>query len=371
MRLRHLVRAAALLAASCPAVLAAPPDAPGYRVIRKVEVGGEGGWDYLTFDSAARRLYIPRSTRVMVFDADSLAAVGEIANANTTGVHGVAIAPELSRGFTSNGRSNTVTIFDTKSLKTIADVKVTGENPDAILYDPATRRVFAFNGRTANATVFEASTGEVAGTITLDGKPEFAASDSAGHVFVNIEDKNIVTAIDAKKLTVENRWPLAPCEEPSGLAIDREHKRLFVGCHNKLMAVMDLTSGKVVATVPIGECVDANAFDPGTGFAYTSCGDGTLTVAKAETSGKDNYKALETVATQQGARTMALDEKTHTIVLATAQFGPPPSPTPDNPRPRRTMVPGSFVLLVVKPQRPETLRRDAGPEMPLKRVRPA
>jgi YVTN family beta-propeller protein len=335
-----------LLACLGSAAAAAPPDAPGRRVVKKVEVGGEGGWDYLTFDSAARRLYVPRSTRVMVFDADTLASVGEVANANTTGIHGVAIAPELSRGFTSNGRSNTVTIFDTKTLKVIADVKVTGENPDAILYDAFSKRVFAFNGRTANATVLEAATGEVAGTVALDGKPEFAVSDGAGRIFVNIEDKSLVTVIDAKKLTVEKRWPLAPCEEPSGLAIDRAHKRLFAGCHNKLMAVMDADSGKVVAVVPIGEFVDANAFDPGTGLVYASCGDGTLTVAQGQ--GSDVYKVVETVATQQSARTMALDEKTHAIVLAAAQFGPPPSPTPDNPRPRRTMVAGSFVLLVVK-----------------------
>ena len=343
MRIRHLVRAAALLAAFGPAVLAAPPDAPGYRVIRKVEVGGDGGWDYLIFDSAARRLYVPRSTRVMVFDADSFAAVGEIPS--TAGVHGVALVPELSRGFTSNGRSNTITIFDTKTLKTISEVKATGENPDAILYDPGSKRVFAFNGRTANATALEAATGEVAGTIALDGKPEFAAADGKGRVFVNIEDKNTLTVIDAKKLTVEKRWPLAPCEEPSGLAIDREHKRLFVGCHNKLMAIVDTDSGKVVATVPIGEGVDANVYDPGTGFAFASTGDGNLTVARAD--GADKYAVAQNVATQQSARTMALDEKTHTIVLAAAQFGPPPSPTPDNPRPRRTMVPGSFVLLVV------------------------
>lgn len=348
MKPRHVVLAAILMACVVSAAVAGPPEAPARRVVRKVEVGGEGGWDYFLFDSAARRLYVPRSTRVMVFDADSLKAVGEVSNANTTGIHGVALAPELSRGFTSNGRSNTVTIFDTKTLKTIADVKMTGENPDAILYDPATKRVFAFNGRTANATVIEAATGEVAGTITLDGKPEFAVSDARGRVFVNIEDKNTVTVIDAKKLTVESRWPLAPCEEPSGLAIDREHNRLFAGCHNKLMAVVDSTSGKVVATVPIGEGVDANAFDPGTGLAYASCGDGTLTVAKADASGKGSYQVVETVATQPGARTMALDEKTHSVVLATAQFGPPPSPTPDNPHPRRTMVPDSFVLLVVR-----------------------
>lgn len=342
MRLRSWACSVALLAAAATAALAAPPDAPGYKVVRKVEVGGDGGWDYLIFDSAARRLYIPRSTRVMVFDADSFASVGEVPN--TQGVHGVALAPELSRGFTSNGRSNTITIFDTKSLKTIAEVKATGENPDAILYDPATKRVFAFNGRTANATVLEAGTGEVAGTVALDGKPEFATSDGKGRVFVNIEDKSLVTVIDSKKLVVEKKWPLAPCEEPSGMAIDREHKRLFVGCHNKLMAVLDTDSGKVVATVPIGEGVDANAFDPGTGLAFASTGDGNLTAARSE---GDKYVVAQAVPTQQGARTMALDEKTHRIVVVTAQFGPPPSPTAENPRPRRTMVPGSFVVLVL------------------------
>ena len=343
MRVRPLVGLGALLAAFCSTAAASPPDAPGYKVVRKIEVGGDGGWDYLIFDAAARRLYVTRSTRVLVFDADTFAAVGEVAN--TAGVHGVALAPELSRGFTSNGRANTITIFDMKTLKTISEVKSTGENPDAILYDPASKRVFAFNGRTANATAFDAATGEVAGTVVLDGKPEFAAADGKGRVFVNIEDKSTLTVIDSKKLTVEKRFPLAPCEEPSGLAIDREHKRLFVGCHNKLMAIVDAETGKVVATVPIGEGVDANAYDAGTGLAFASTGDGNLTVARAE--GAEKYAVAQSLPTQQGARTMALDEKTHTIVLASAQFGPPPSPTPDNPRPRRTMVPGSFVLLVV------------------------
>lgn len=343
MRLHVTLRAAALAATLSAAVLAAPPDAPAYRVSRKVEVGGEGGWDYLIVDAAARRLYVTRGTRVAVFDADTYAAVGEIPD--TAGVHGVALAPELSRGFTSNGRANTITIFDTKTLKTIAEVKATGENPDAILYDPASKRVFAFNGRTGNATALDAATGGVAGTIALDGKPEFAVADGKGRVYVNIEDKNTLAVIDARSLAVEKRWPLGPCEEPSGLAIDREHRRLFAGCHNKMMAVVDADSGKVVATVPIGEGVDANAYDPATGLAFASCGDGTLTAARAE--GPNKYVVAQTVATQQGARTMALDEKTHAIVLATAQFGPPPSPTAENPRPRRTIVPGSFVLLVV------------------------
>ncbi|HEY6930328.1 MAG TPA: YncE family protein, partial [Thermoanaerobaculia bacterium] len=204
---------------------------------------------------------------------------------------------------------------------------------------------FTFNGRTSNATAIDAKTGEVAGTIGLAGKPEFAASDGQGRVFVNIEDKSSLAVIDAQKLVVEKTWPLAPCEEPSGMAIDRAHQRLFVGCHNKLMAVVDTASGKVVATVPIGEGVDANGFDTDLGFAFASCGDGTLTVARSD--GADKYSVAQTVSTQRGARTMAIDEKTHAIFLVTAQFGPPPSPTAENPRPRPSIVPGSFTVLVV------------------------
>jgi len=344
MTVRHAFLALSLAALLPVAVSAAPPpDAPAYRVVKKVEVGGDGGWDYLTVDAASRRLYVSRGTRVMVFDADTYASVGEIPD--TQGVHGIAVAPELSRGFTSNGRSNSVTIFDTKTLKPVSEVKVTGENPDAILYDPASKRVFTFNGRTANATVIDAATGAVAGTIGLDGKPEFGAADGKGLSFVNIEDKNEIEVLDGAKLAVVKKFPLAPCEEPSGLAIDREHRRLFAGCHNKMMAVVDVDSGKVVATVPIGEGVDANFYDPGTGLAFASCGDGTITAARRESG--DKYSVAQTVTTQQGARTMALDEKSHTIFTVTAQFGPPPSPTADNPRPRRPMVPGSFVLLVV------------------------
>jgi DNA-binding beta-propeller fold protein YncE len=336
--------AAVLLAFAGPAVPAPAPSpaaAAGYHLLRKITVGGDGGWDYLTLDAAARRLYVTHGTRVLVFDADSGAAVGEIPD--TPGVHGVALAPELGRGFTSNGRSATVTVFDLKSLKTLAQVKTTGENPDAILYDAASRRVFAFNGRSANATAIDAADGRVAGTIPLDGKPEFAASDGKGRVFVNIEDKSVLAVIDAQKLTVEKNWPLAPCEEPSGMAIDREHARLFVGCHNRMMAVVDTDTGRVVASVPIGEGVDANAFEPATRLAFASCGDGTLTVASEESP--DKYTVIQTVVTQRGARTMALDEKTHNIFLATAQFGAPPSPTADQPHPRPALVPGSFVLL--------------------------
>jgi DNA-binding beta-propeller fold protein YncE len=335
------------LALAAGLVLAAPAaraaDSPGYRVAKKFSVGGEGGWDYLVVDSPARRLYVSRATRVMVLDADTGAVVGEIPD--TEGVHGIAIAADLGRGFTSNGRSSTITIFDPKTLKVIDVVKSTGENPDAILYDPASRRVFAFNGRTGNATVLDAATGKVVATIALGGRPEFATSDGQGRVFVNLEDKNSISVIDSRKDTVEKQWPLAPCEEPSGMAIDRAHKRLFVGCSNKVMAIVDADSGKVTGTVPIGEGVDANAFDPGTGLAFSSNGDGTLTIASAD--GKGKYAVAQTVPTQRRSKTMALDEKTHTVYLPAAEFGPPPSPTAEAPRPRPSMVPGSFVILVV------------------------
>jgi len=320
--------------------------APRYRVVQRVRVGGDGGWDYLTVDSPARRLYVTHGTRVLVFDADTLAPVGEIPG--TAGVHGVALAPDLGRGFTSNGRTSTITIFDLKTLKVIDEVKVTGENPDAILYDPASKQVFAFNGRSANVTVLDAATGKVNGTVALGGKPEFAATDLEGRIFVNIEDKSEVAVLDARSLEVLKRWPLAPCEEPSGLAIDRKGKKLFVGCSNRMMAILDTTTGAVVATVPIGEGVDANAFDPETGLAFSSNGEGTLTVARQDSPGR--FSVVESVQTQRGARTMALDEKTHRIFLVTAEFGPPPSPTAEQPHPRPSLVPGTFTLLVADPR---------------------
>lgn len=320
--------------------------AASYKLAQTVAVGGEGGWDYLTVDAAARRLYVTHGSRVLVFDADTLVRVGEIPD--TAGVHGVALAPDLGRGFTSNGRASTVTIFDLKTLKALSEVKVTGENPDAILYERESKQVFAFNGRSGSATVLDAETGKVKATVALGGKPEFAASDSDGRVYVNIEDKSEVVVLDARSAQVLKRWPLAPCEEPSGMAIDRKRARLFIGCGNRMMAVVDTASGKVVATPPIGEGVDANAFDPSTGLAFSSNGDGTLTVVKEE--GKDRFVVQETVTTQPRARTMALDEKTHRIFLATADFGPPPSPTPEQPRPRPSMVPDTFRLLVVAPQ---------------------
>lgn len=324
------------------AVAALAASGPGYKVVKTYKIGGEGGWDYMTSDASARRLYISRSSHVIVLDLDSGKQVGDIAD--TPGVHGIALAPELGRGFTSNGREGTVSIFDMKTLATSGKVKA-GENPDAILYDPATKRVFTFNGRSHDSTAIDAEKGTVVGTIKLDGKPEFAASDGRGEIFVNIEDKSELTAIDANKLEVKTTWPLAPCEEPSGLSMDTKHRRLFVGCDNKMMAVVDADSGKVLATPAIGDGVDATRFDEGTGLAFASCGEGVLTIIKEESP--DKFAVAETVPTQKGARTMALDRKTHTVYTVTADFGPPPAPTADNPHPRRSIVPDTFVVLVV------------------------
>jgi YVTN family beta-propeller protein len=315
---------------------------PGYKVVNTYAVGGDGGWDYLTADATARRLYISRGTHVMVLDLDSGKTVGDIAD--TPGVHGIALAPEVGRGFVSNGREGTVSVFDLKTLATTNKVKV-GDNPDAILYEPFSRRIFTFNGRSQDSTAIDAATGAVLATIKLDGKPEFAASDGMGEIFVNIEDKSELTAIDANKLLVKAKWPLAPCESPSGLSIDRKNRRLFVGCENKMMAVVNADTGKVLATPAIGEGVDATTFDAETGLAFASCGEGLLTVVREESP--DKFSVAENVPTQTGARTLALDSKTHNVFVVTAKFGPPPAATPDNPHPRRSILPDSFVVLVV------------------------
>ena len=336
--LRRWLQVSLVVAITAVALAAA---GPGYKVVNTYKVGGDGGWDYLIADGAARRLYISRATHVIVLDLDSGKTVGDIAE--TPGVHGIALAPELGRGFVSNGREGTVSVFDLKTLATISKVKA-GENPDAILYDPATRRVFTFNGKSQDSTAIDAAKGTVLGTIKLDGKPEFAASDGKGEIFVNIEDKSELTAIDSNKLAVKSTWPLAPCESPSGLSIDRKNRRLFAGC-DKMMAVVDADSGKVLATPAIGDGVDATTFDDETGLAFASCGEGVLTVVREESP--DKFSVAENVPTQAGARTLALDSKTHNVYLVTAKFGPPPAATADNPHPRRSILPDSFVVLVV------------------------
>ncbi len=314
----------------------------GYHVIKQIKLGGEGGWDYLTIDARARRLYISRSTHVMVVDADSGGIIGDIPN--TSGVHGIAIVSDLNKGFTSNGRDNSVTVFDLKTLKTIKQIPV-GKNPDAIIYDGASKRVFTMNGASQDTTAIDPQTETVAGTIALGGRPEFAVSDEAGRVFVNLEDKSQIVELDTRKLAVLNRWSLAPCEEPSGLAFDRKHKRLFSVCSNKQMAVLNAESGKLVTTVAIGSGPDAAGFDAEAGLAFSSNGEGTLTVVHEDSP--DKFSVVENAKTQRGARTMTFDPKTHQVYLITAEFGPPPAPTPERPRPRPSIVPGTFTLLIV------------------------
>jgi YVTN family beta-propeller protein len=338
--MKHRIWIAILLTVLLAAAVAAPTS--GYHLLQTWKLGGEGGWDYLKVDSEARRLYISRATKVVVIDADSGKPVGEITD--TPGVHGIAIAPEFGKGYVSNGRENTVSVFDIKTLKTLNKIKV-GTRPDAILYDPASKRVFTFNAGSQDATAIDAAKGEVVGSIPLGGKPEFSASDGKGTVFVNLEDKNQLFALDPAKLTVKERWPLPGCDEPSGLSMDTKNRRLFVGCDNKVMPVVDADSGKVLATLPIGGGVDATAFDEGTGLAFASCGEGVLTVVREDSPTK--FSVAENVTTQRGARTMALDTKTHQVYTVTANFGPPPAATPQQPHPRPSILPDTFVVLVL------------------------
>jgi DNA-binding beta-propeller fold protein YncE len=305
---------ATVFALSC-GLFAAPAPSGGYSVLKKIPIAGSGSWDYLTVDEAARRLYVSHGTQVEVLDIDSLTVVGNIPN--TKGVHGIAIAPELGRGFVSNGQASTVTIFDLKTLKPIADVP-TGQKPDAILYDPATSRVFAFNGGSNSATAIDAATGKVAGTVDLGG-PEFAAADGNGFVYNNLEDESLLLKINSRELKVEQRWPTAPCSSPSSMAMDRANRRLFLGCRSKVMAVVDADTGKVIVTLPIGDHVDATAFDPETKLIFNSNGEGTITVIHEDTP--DKYTIVETVKTAPRAKTMALDPKTHRLFLSTAENG--------------------------------------------------
>jgi DNA-binding beta-propeller fold protein YncE len=314
----------------------------GYHQIKKIGIPGDGFWDYLTTDPDTSRVFVSHGAEVDVVDAKKGEVVGKITGLKL--VHGIALAPEFNRGFISDGAANQVVVFDMKTLEKTGAVAA-GMNPDGIVYDPASKRVFAFNGRSANATAVDAEKGTLAGTVTLEGKPEFPVPDGKGHVFVNIEDKSEVMDIDAKALMVVHKWPLAPCEEPSGIAMDPKTRRIFSGCDNKMMAVMDADTGKVVATVPIGDGVDATWFDPGTRYVLNSCGqDAVLTVIHEDSP--DKYSVVENVKTEKGARTMALDPKTHTVYLALAEVQMLPPPEGDaKARPRRKVVPGTFGLL--------------------------
>jgi hypothetical protein len=322
----------ALLLISDTCVVAAEPAASGgYHLIKKIAAGGDGGWDYLTLDPVARHLYIARSNRVMVFDVDKETSVGEVPN--TPGVHGVALVAKYDRGFASNGGDSTVTSFDLKTLVERKKIKVAGR-PDAIIYDPASNQVFAFGG--GKAMVVDPEKEESVGTIELGGKPEFGVSDEKGQVFVNLEDKGEIVAIDAIKREVLHHWPLAPGEEPSGLAIDRARGRLFASCGNLKMVCVDTATGKVIGDAPIGKGTDACAFDLDNHLAFSSNRDGTLTVVREADDGK--LEVVQTVETQAGARTMAFDPKTHNILLVTAKA---------KEGQRRAFEPGTFVILVV------------------------
>jgi sugar lactone lactonase YvrE len=330
---------------ACFVVLLANAAGPvQYELKQKFTLGGDGGWDYLTYDTAGKRLFISRATRVMVVDPEKGSVITEIPD--TAGVHGIALAQELGKGFTSNGRDNTVTVFDLKTLKETSKIKLPegSENPDAIIYDSVSKRVFTFNGRSKNATAIDAANGTIAATIPLDGRPEFAVADGKGMVYVNIEDKAEVVSIDARKGTVVNTWPMAGCEGPSGLAMDQKNRRLFAGCGNKVMPVVDADTGKVITTLPIGEGVDAAGFDPSTNLAFSSNGDGTLTVIHEDS--KDKFSVVQNATTQSRARTMALNPGNHEVYLVTAEFGEAP-PATNGQRTRPPMKPGTFTLLVV------------------------
>jgi DNA-binding beta-propeller fold protein YncE len=319
------------------AVAACRADGP-YHFIKEIPVGGDGGWDYLTMDSASQRLYVSHGTKVVVIDLAKDQVAGEITN--TPGVHGIAIAHDLGLGVTSNGREDKAGIVDLKTLQTLSKVD-TGKNPDGMLYEPGQKEVYLFNGRGQSATVVDVKAGKVVATIPLGGKPEFAQADpAAGRVYNNIEDKNEVTVIDTKSHQVVTNWPIAPGEEASGMAIDLKNHRLFLGCGgSKTMVMMDSTSGKVITSVPIGQGVDANAFDPETGFAFASCGDGPTTSAHEDTP--DKLTVVQTLETQRGSRTMTIDPKTHKIYLAAAKFE-----APAEGQRRGKMVPDSFKILV-------------------------
>ncbi len=333
---------------SCSAVLLAvgtlPVAAQTYHVASTFTLGGDGGWDYLALDTAGHRLFIARQNRVMVVDPGTGKVAAEIPGLDRA--HGIAFAYETGHGFATSGADSAVTMFDLTTLHVLGHITAAPDD-DAILYDPATKRIFTFNGDAHSASVIEPASGRRIGTIDLGGGPEFGVSAGDGKLYVNLEDKATVVEIDAAAMKVTRQWSLAPCQAPTGLAIDRVHHRLFSGCRNQLMAISDAATGKVIATQPIGQGVDACRFDPGTQLAFASNGDGTLTVVHEDAP--DKFVVVANVATKRGARTMELDERTHRVFTVSADFGPPPAATPEHPRPRPPIVPGTFALLVLDP----------------------
>jgi DNA-binding beta-propeller fold protein YncE len=337
-------RHAIALLALCLPLCAMAVGSSGWKVEQRYTLGGPGGWDYLELDQAAQHLYVSRSDRVLVLDARSGKKIGEIDG--LSGVHGIALADDLHRGFISNGRANTVTIFDPATLKVLHTTAVVARDPDGIVYDPYSQRVFTFNGDSNDASVIDARTGKLLGHVALPGRPEFPVSDGQGHVFDNIESKNELVEIDPRAMKVTATWPLKDCDSPSGLAIDIAHHRLFSVCQNKVMAVTDATDGRAIASVPIGAGPDAARYDAQRGLVFSSNGrSGTLTVAQE--ASPDHYTVLADVPTQPSARTMALDEASGRVFLSAAQFGARPAPTKAEPHPRPAVKPGSFTILMV------------------------
>lgn len=313
----------------------------GFQLIKKTVVGGEGGWDYLSVDDQSRKLYVSHSTQAEVLNADTHEKIGAVTDLK--GVHGVIAVPQSGRGITTNGRSNSVTIFDLKTLKPIVELP-TGKNPDALLYDNFSKRVFIFNHSDVTTTVIDIAEGKVVGTVDVGGTAlEAGVSDENGTIFVNLEDTHEIASFDAKTLAIKNKWKISPGEEPTGLALDLKNHRLFTVCHNGWMMVLDSEKGTVIAQVPIGKRVDGVVFDPKLQMAISSNGEGTMTVVKEVSP--NEFKVLETVKTEVGARTIALDAKTHHVFVSTAQYGETPAATTENPNPRPKVVPGTFMVL--------------------------
>ncbi len=328
------------IAAICT-VLAMPAlGQPAYRILNSYTLGGDGGWDYLNLDPATGNLFVTRGSHVMVIDPANGKQLADITGLQ--GIHGTDFIGD--RAYVSEGGANRIAVIDTKTLSKVSEIQV-GQRPDGILYDVFSRRIFTFNSISKDATAVDPVSGKAVGTVPLGGKPEAAVSDGAGTIFVNIEDKSELAAFDAKTLAVKQRYPLAPCQEPSGMAADLAHGRIFSGCDNKMIAVTDMKTGKAVAQIPIGEGVDANRFDPGTGLVFSSNGEsGTLTIAHEDSPNK--FTVLQNLATADGARTMELDAKSHRVYVVTADRKPG-TPTADRPNPRPVPVPGTFRLIVL------------------------
>jgi len=315
-----------------------------YKVAKKISVNGDGGWDFCTVDEPNQHLFLSHGIVVDVVDLKTDKTIATIPD--TKGVHGIAIANDLNKGFISNGKDTSITVFDLKTFATLEKIKIKGISPDAILYDEFSHRVFCFNARSNDATILDSKTNKIIETIKFEGNPEVAVTDGNGTIYVNIEDKSSIVVIDAVTLKIKSTWSLSPGEEPTGLALDNKTHRLFSGCANKLMVVMNAENGKVVTTLPIGDGCDGVAFDQEKKFAYSTNGEGTMTIIKEEN--ENTFKVIETVTTQKGAKTIALNKTTHQVYTPTAEFGERPEPTKENPKPRPKIKPNSFVVLVIE-----------------------